>query len=113
MKNILFIIYIICSVSGVLFMKYGGIAENTTSFFIAGIKLNVFTLTGIFLYGVGFFLWMFLVQKFELTKLLPFVMATFNTMTILFSVLIFGERLTFIKCIGVGLIIIGVIIVNI
>lgn len=36
-------------------MKYGGIAENTTSFFIAGIKLNVFTLTGIFLYGVGFF----------------------------------------------------------
>ena len=84
MKNILFIIYIICSVSGVLFMKYGGIAENTTSFFIAGIKLNVFTLTGIFLYGVGFFLWMFLVQKFELYNLLPFFIATINNIKKLF-----------------------------
>ncbi len=111
MKIALFIIYIICSVAGVIFMKYGG-TSNVTSYFVMGIKLNVFSLAGIFLYGIGFLLWMYLVQKFDLSKIVPFVMAIYNTMIVLLSVLIFGEKLSFINCIGIAAIIIGVVIIN-
>lgn len=92
-------------------MKYGG-TSNVTSYFVMGIKLNVFSLAGIFLYGIGFLLWMYLVQKFDLSKIVPFVMAIYNTMIVLLSVLIFGEKLSFINCIGIAAIIIGVVIIN-
>lgn len=112
MKIILFAAYLFCCVLGVILMKYGGMRIDISSISIIGIKINIYTLIGILLYGLGFIIWIYLVQKFDLTKLLPFVMAIYNAMTILLSVILLGEKISLMNCVGIGIIITGVVVTN-
>ncbi len=64
----------------------------------------------LFLYGLGFLTWIFILTKFELSYVFP-LMAVIYGLVLFFSWLIFKENISALRIIGTLIIILGIILV--
>lgn len=112
MSIFIIVSYIVLTVSGVLLMRCGATYDKVASLMILGYKINVITILGILCYGFSFMLWIYLLQKYEISKILPFTVGISNVITILGACFLLGESISILKGIGVAVIIAGLIIIN-
>lgn len=115
MQFITMIIYVLCSVSGLVLFKLGNTEaltlEATPSFF--SLKISWLSILGLILYIISFLIYMGLVSKNELSYLLPVVTGSVYLLTMLSSILFFKENIHYIQLIGSAFILLGLMLMNI
>lgn len=114
MSIALIIAYILSTSSGLILLKLGtttglpiGFVENSIKF-----NLNLFSVIGLLLYGLSFFLYIYLISKFDLGFIIPLAAGFVYILIFTASFFIFHEAFTIIKIAAISLIIIGVILLN-
>lgn len=75
-------------------------------------NFNLLSIVGVFLYGISFLIYFYLISKFDLGYIIPLTTALVYVVIFLASFLIFKESFTAIKLLGVGLILIGLFFLN-
>ena len=110
---ILFIVYAILSASGIILFKLGstGISlEITKSVF--GFQMSYYSLIGLLCYIVSFILWMVIISKNDVSYIVPIGLAVTNLLILIGSYAILGEQLSLMKIVGVGVILLGIALLN-
>ena len=112
---ILIVFYIILTIAGVVLFKLG-----TQKDFLVSIATGVFTLKislmsiiGLVCYLCSFLMYMFLISRFDLTYIVPVTTGIVQVATFVLAIMIFKEIVTVSKVVATGLILIGVILLNI
>ncbi len=112
---ILIVFYIILTIAGVVLFKLG-----TQKDFLVSIATGVFTLKislmsiiGLVCYLCSFLMYMFLISRFDLTYIVPVTTGIVQVATFVLAIIIFKESVTVSKGVATGLILIGVILLNI
>lgn len=114
MLNIALIIsYIVFAVGGSTFIKYGGLSKVTSLFTIPliNVSISLTTLLGILFYGLSFIVYIFLLNKFDLSFISPLTVGIVYVLLMATAVLVFHETFTIAKIIGCALILAGVLLV--
>lgn len=113
MKIVLIIIYLLLSMSGLIFMKLGG---NTGSFSTINgdinFAINKISLLGFICYIGSFLLYTKMVVIFDLSYITPICTGIVQVLTLIASKVIFKENITTQGILGASIIIIGLIIMN-
>lgn len=117
MKNIfniiLFFIYIIFSVGGLILFKIGsgGTKINLYKNFL-NLNIDINMLLGILCYGISFILWLFIVSKFNLSYIVPMSVGMVNILILFGSKYFLNESISFLKVLGILIILLGLFIIN-
>ena len=115
MQYIIIAIYVLFSVSGVVFFKLGSAnalaLELSQSSF--SLKISWLSILGLACYIVSFLIYMGLVTKNSLSYLIPVVTGAVYLLTMLSSVLIFKEHIQLLQLAGSILILAGLVLMNI
>jgi drug/metabolite transporter (DMT)-like permease len=77
------------------------------------LNINLIVITGIFLYGLSFLLYIYLISKYPLGFIIPLTTAFVYLIIFTASYFIFDETFTALKVLGIALIIGGLIFLNI
>ena len=113
MQIILVIIYLILTVSGLVFMKLGG---NTGSFSMADGNINFgispVSLVGFICYIMSFLLYTRIIVMFDLSYITPICTGIVQILTLIASKIVFKEQITLQGIIGASIIIAGLLIMN-
>lgn len=114
MKFILVLIYLILTVSGLIFMKLGG-NPGTVAIKDGNISMvmNLISGLGFICYIGSFLLFTRIVVMFDLSYILPLVTGIVQVLVLLASYYIFKENISITGIIGACLIIIGIVIMNV
>lgn len=106
--------YVLSTASGLVLLKLGtttglpiSLVENSIKF-----NLNPFAVSGLFLYGLSFLLYIYLLSKFDLGFVIPLTTALVYVLIFIASFMIFKESFTMLKIIAIALILSGVVILN-
>ncbi|ACL21745.1 putative membrane protein [Desulfitobacterium sp. LBE] len=78
---------------------------------LGAIMQNFPVMSGLFLYGVSFILWIKVLTKTELSYAYPFVSLGY-IFIMAFSVMVFKENISFYRVLGTVLVIVGVIFIS-
>jgi len=113
MKILLILIYLILTVSGLVFMKLGGNAgtlalkEGTITF-----GINWISAIGFICYICSFLLFTRIVIMYDLSYIMPIVTGVVQILTLASAFIIFKEKMSIQGIIGAVIIIAGIIIMN-
>lgn len=114
MAKLLIALYVLTTSSALIALKWGAKAGALVSY--AGDKvhlnLNVYSVSGIGLYGFSFLLYTFLISKYELGYIIPLTTAFVYILIFSGSYFIFRENFTLFKIIGIILILSGLVFLN-
>ena len=75
-------------------------------------NLNAYTIAGILLYGLSFASYIYLLSRYDLGYIIPLTTALVYVLVFVASYFIFHEVFTVAKIIGIGLILSGLIFLN-
>jgi drug/metabolite transporter (DMT)-like permease len=75
-------------------------------------NINFYTVAGIFLYGLSFLTYIYLISKYDLGYIIPLTTALVYVIIFTASYFIFDEVFTAIKVIGIVLILTGLVLLN-
>lgn len=113
MKFILVGIYLILTLSGLIFMKLGG---NSGTFSLSqgtiGFSINWISLIGFICYICSFLLFTRIVIMFDLSYIMPICTGIVQIATLIASKLVFKEAIGMQGIIGASIVIIGIMIMN-
>ena len=111
---LIFTLYITLSALGVLFIKAGGedLVINLSSG-ILNLKLNIKMLLGMTFYVCSFFLFIYIVPKFNLTYIYPLAAGILYVIIAIAGIAVLKEKITLWQSIGMILILLGVIAMNV
>lgn len=114
MVYLIFLLYVAASALGMVLIKYGGrfsgfqLGNHTVS-----LQVHSLFVIGILLYVLSFILWIYILQKFQLSFISPVAYGlTFISIAIL-SIIVFKESMTILQIVGIVLIISGVFLASI
>lgn len=115
MSVALIIAYVLATSGGLILIKIGSASGAPFAIIEHSIKfnLNPSIISGIFLYGLSFVLYTYLISKYDLGFIIPLTTALVYSLVFLASFVIFHEAFTIIKIAAISLIIFGVILLNI
>lgn len=113
MGIILILVYAIISAFGMVLLRIGSVQSNL-SFVQGNLNMSISTvlMIGFVLYVITFFLWLVILQKFNLTYVSPVAYGIAFIMICIISYFLLGETISGIQYCGVVLVIIGVIIIS-
>lgn len=110
---LIFLIYVLSSSFGIILFKLGSKGVNfTISNSDIGLKLSYFSLIGLTLYVVSFLLWMIIISKNDVSKIVPIGLGATNILIMFLSYFLLGETISMVQLIGVLTVIIGVVLMN-
>lgn len=106
--------YLLLSTFGIVFIKLGS-EFNTITFTknVLGIQMSIYTVIGLLFYIVSFFLWVIILQKYNLSYISPILTGIAYILIAISSVVVLHESISLYQGIGMGVILIGVIFMNI
>ena len=112
---ILILVYIILTIAGVVLFKLGTQKDFLVSIAtgIFTLKISLISIIGLVCYLCSFLMYMFLISKFDLTYIVPVTTGIVQVATFVLAIIIFKESVTVSKVVATGLILIGVILLNI
>ena len=113
MKYILTLIYLICTTSGLAFMKAGGDSLKISFHEGFTFKIGLITFIGFALYLVSFLLWQRMLIKFDLSTMVPIVTGIVQIIVLLIGLFIFKESISLVTLVGAIVVIAGIIIMGI
>jgi multidrug transporter EmrE-like cation transporter len=73
---------------------------------------NKYIWLGLFFYGIGFTLYLYILSKFEVSYIYPIITASIFILLLTFSSVLLNEPITIKKTLGIIVIIIGIIITS-
>ncbi len=113
MLVILFALYVCLSAGGLILFKMGAgdMSIHVTSA-IFSIQFSWKMILGIVCYGCSFILWLVVVSKMNLSIAMPLSVGIVNVLVLLGSLVFLGETVTVAQWIGVGIVVIGLAIIN-
>jgi multidrug transporter EmrE-like cation transporter len=102
-----------CSVCGQLSLKHGMslIARSATTSVFVRMVTSPWVIGGLAVYGVGVISWLFALSHLELSYAYPFSSLGYVGI-ILGSYFLFKERISAIRLVGIGVIILGLLIIS-
>lgn len=108
------IIYVICTVLGLILYKYGATKEFGIMFTngTLSIKINIISIIGLALYVISFMLYILILPKYDITVILPIVSTATGILIFISSIVFLGETSSMTKWIGFVIMTVGTIIVN-
>jgi small multidrug resistance pump len=114
MSVLFLILYVLCTSGGLVLLKLGTTSGLPVSFVDNAVKFNFNPLAigGIFLYGLSFFLYIYLISKFQLGFIVPLTTALVYTLVFVASYFVFHEVFTILKVAAIALIVTGVILLS-
>ncbi|WP_026884427.1 EamA family transporter [Clostridium akagii] len=107
------IIYLICTVAGLVFIKMG--SQNTGIVLksnVLSIDINVILILGFLFYIISFLLWIKILKGNSLSYIVPITTGLSQILILIASVLVFKENITMFKGVGVIIVLVGVIVIN-
>ena len=112
---ILILVYIILTIAGVVLFKLGTQKDFLVSIAtgIFTLKISLISIIGLVCYLCSFLMYMFLISKFDLTYIVPVTTGIVQVATFVLAIMIFKESVAVSKVVATGLILIGVILLNI
>ncbi len=114
MLNPVLIAYVLTTSLGLVTLKlgsnHGAIIELVDKKLVT--NLNFYSIVGLALYGISFFLYMYLIAKNDLGYIIPIAAAMVYILVFTASYFIFKESFTPLKIGGIALIIVGLFILN-
>ena len=114
MIPILFLIYVCLSAGGLLLFKLGsGDVHVLITSSLFSVQFSWKMLLGIACYGCSFVLWLFIVSKMNLSIAMPLSVGLVNILVLIGSLVFLKEPITISQWIGVGVIVMGLAIINI
>ena len=113
MLVLLFALYVCLSAGGLILFKMGASDMNIhVTAAIFSVQLSWKMILGIICYGCSFILWLFIVSKMNLSIAMPLSVGIVNILVLVGSSVFLGETVTVAQWIGVGIIVIGLAIIN-
>ncbi len=114
MSKIIIAIYVITSSLGLVILKLGAAAGPPISYIQNRLhfNINLYTASGIILYGLSFIFYIYLISKYDLGYIIPLLAAFIYILIFVASYFIFKESFTTTKVVGIVLIISGLIFLN-
>ena len=111
MGIILILIYAIISAFGMVLLRMGSV-QSDFGFVQGNLNMSISTVLviGFILYVITFFLWLIILQKYNLTYASPVAYGIAFIMICIISYFLLGEVISVMQYFGVILIVIGVII---
>lgn len=108
------VLYVICTVLGLILYKYGTTKEFGFLFENGNlsIKMNVISIIGLAMYLLSFMLYILILPKYDVTYILPIVSTATGILIFVSSIVFLGEPSNLMKWIGYVIMTVGVIIVN-
>lgn len=115
MQYLIIALYVLFSVSGVVFFKMGSADAMTLEVSRSNFSVQISWLSviGLASYVISFLIYMGLVSKNDLSYLMPVVTGAVYLLTMCASVLIFKERIQCFQLLGSVLILAGLILMNV
>lgn len=114
MGNILLIVlYLICSVGGQVLFKMGankGISVMVKEGFF-NCEVNLMCIAGAISYVFSFLLFIFLLSKYNLSRINPILVGISYILSVMASVIILHEKVSVIHGIGISIIFVGVMVI--
>lgn len=105
-------IYIITTSAALVVMKLGTQNSNGNPNGKLDLLLNPIFVLGVFLYGVSFITYVYLISKYDLGYIIPLLAAFVYILTFLAAYFIFNEAFTVFKVAGIALILLGLVFLN-
>ena len=109
MIYLLFVVYVLCSSSGLILFKLGSTGAGFTIF---RFNLTIKSVCGILCYGFSFLLWLYIVSRANLTIAMPLSVAFVNTLVVVESCIFLNEKITLVQGIGIFTVLLGVMIMT-
>lgn len=113
-RIILILFYAITSVAALVFLKFA--AKSGPPFQFVGnrlhLNLNLMTFCGIFLFGISFTLYTYLISKYDLGYIIPLLTALVYILIFIASYFFFQEAITMGKIFGVVFILGGITLLS-
>lgn len=109
---IILLIYIFFTVSGLTLIKLGGIQNFSIASGNISLNINIKAIIGILCYLISFIIYIVLISNFQLNYIIPITTGIVYILILLVSILFLNEKLNVYQCIGAGIILIGVILMN-
>lgn len=103
------ILYMLLAVSGMLLVKQGTLSAGVVE---GKFNLNIsFTsFIGIMFYGCSFLLYMVILQKFDLTDIIPITTGVIYILTFMAGIIFFKESINLQQLIAAGIILAGIVL---
>lgn len=113
MNIALIVLYVIFAVGGSTLIKYGGLAKVASLIVlpIVHVSVSLVTLLGIACYGLSFFFYILLLNKFDLSFISPLTVGIVYVLLMATAVVVFNEQFTVLKTIGCTLILVGILLI--
>lgn len=114
MTKIIIAIYVLITSSALIVLKLSSTKGHALKLFDKSLplNLNVYTVLGVFLYGISFVLYYYLISKYDLGFIIPLATAFIYILIFIASFLIFKEVFTTLKIVGIALILCGIIFLS-
>lgn len=113
MSIVIFVIYLIASVSGMLLVKIGAEATNLgVNQGVIGLNMPWYSIVGMLLYIISFLLWMVLLNSHNLSYIYPISMGLSQALILIVAVLVLKEEIAPVQWIGIVVVLIGVVLIN-
>lgn len=114
MRYLLVVVYLILTISGLIFMKLGG---NTGNIGLKegniNVSMSLVSVLGFVCYIISFLLFTKIVIIFDLSYIYPITAGIVQVITLIASYYIFKENISLYGVIGAVLVIVGIIVMNI
>jgi drug/metabolite transporter (DMT)-like permease len=107
-------LYVLTTSAGLIVIKLSTSGGFPVAYVNDKIQLNfnLLSILGVFLYGLSFILYFYLISKFDLGYIIPLTTALVYILIFIASFLIFHESFTIAKIVGISLIVAGLIFLN-
>jgi drug/metabolite transporter (DMT)-like permease len=111
MSKFIIALYVLATSAALIVLKLGTRAGQP-NYLKVPFNVNTFTMAGVFLYGVSFLLYVYLISTFDLGYIIPLSAAFVYILIFTASFFIFKETFNATKIIGILLIVTGLIFLN-
>jgi len=114
MEKLIIALYVLTTASGLVLLKLGTNGASFVSLVDGRLSWNIGLLSvmGIFLYGISFLLYIYLISKFNLGFIIPLTTGLVYILIFIASFVVFKESFTATKIAAIVLIVTGVILLN-
>jgi len=108
--TVLILLYVVLNSVAQLLLKQGASA-TAGSLNIAGLPLNGRLVGGIFLFGMSFVVWMYILARENLSFAFPFAVGLGYSAVVFLSIMVLGETISAWQLTGIGLVLVGLLLI--
>ena len=114
MSKFIVALFVLVTSTALVLLKLGTKSGAPIHFAESKLQLNInpVVIAGIFLYGISFLLYMYLISKYDLGYIIPLTTAFVYIIIFTASYFVFHEVFTALKVIGISLIVVGLVFLN-